>query len=377
MSGTGSARNDDIETLRGFAVLMVLYEHLGVIHYSEPLRGLRQVLTGWTGVDLFFCVSGFVIYRSLAAVLEHGQPAAEATRQIVAFWIRRVWRLAPAAWLWLLVGLPAGILARLSLGASAPSIYQHLVTATAALLNVENVHRYVCDTNPMHCGSVFSHYWSLSLEVQFYLVLPLAMLWLPRRWLAGLMAALIVVQFAIPRPPFNGSLLWYLRTDAIAWGVLLGIAMQGRMGAVLRPAFLASGPARAAFTLGLLGLLGTAKMFDPEDIFAGIAGVLSAGLVWAASCNAGYIWRPRWAAAALRWIGLRSYSLYVCHLIVFSYAGTALGRFDGTLGGVLLHAAVAYGGTFVAAALTYALVERPFRRRGRDAAARYLAATAA
>ena len=369
---TGDDRNDDIEVLRAISVALVPYEHLGIIHYGPTLQAVRMVFVGWTGVDLFFCISGFVIYRSLSASLVYGDGAAAATRKIVAFWIRRFWRLAPAAWLWLLVGIPAGIAVG---NEQIASFYQHIAGLASALLNIENIHRTVCVTNPHPCDAIFKHYWSLSLEAQFYVLLPFAMLLLPRRWLAAFMAALIVVQFPWPRTPFVYSLAWYVRTDAIAWGILIAIATRGRLAGLLRPTFLDRTTARAAFTLGLFGLLAAERLFDAEGIFTGIAGMVSAALVLAASYNAGYVWRPAWATSALRWIGLRSYSLYVAHLIVFRYTQMALHELSASMAGIVLQACVAYALTVLSAALTYRYVERPLRRHGREAAQRYLAST--
>ncbi len=374
MSGIRTARNDDIEVLRAVSIIMVLYEHFGQIHYGTTLQALRMLYTGWTGVDLFFCISGFVIYRSLAETLHHGSTIADAARQIVAFWIRRFWRLAPTAWLWLLIGVLASLAGG---GAGGISVYKDLTAATASLLNFENIHRYVCATRDIPCGDTFMHYWSLSLEVQFYLLLPFVILLVPRRWLAAAMAALIVGQFALQRPPFADSLAWYVRTDALAWGILIALAAgSGLLANVLRPRFLANPAARAGFTLGLLGLLGTAKMFDAEGFFTGIAAMLAAALVWAAACDSGYIWRPAWANALLCWIGQRSYSLYASHLIVFHIVRQtlpALPQGEATWAQAGLHAGLSIGLTVLAAALTYRTIERPLRRRGRGAAERYLA----
>ena len=95
MSATGRhAINLEIEYLRAIAVLLVVFAHADVIF---PRSGIGQ----WTGVDLFFCISGYVITRSFERYFDDAIAEGRWWAAARAFWVRRIFRLAPSAWLWL------------------------------------------------------------------------------------------------------------------------------------------------------------------------------------------------------------------------------------------------------------------------------------
>lgn len=370
-----STHNDDIEILRAYSVLLVLFEHLTSITGSTTAEHVRSVFNGWTGVDLFFCISGFVIYRSLSPYLSHHMRRCDAVRQIVAFWIRRFWRLAPAACLWLAFGIPAILTYRRS---EIGTPYDNLADGLAAVLNFENFHRYACNVRQQACGSLYPHYWSLSLEAQFYALLPFGLVLLRRSWLSAGLLLLILLQFPLNRPANSTQIGWFIRTDAIAWGVLLSRLCETRFATLVEPQFLRNPMIRGSLTFGLIFLLGTSQIFWREHFFVGLVGCFAACLVWAASYNKGYIARAFGAGAALRWIGTRSYSLYVCHMVTFKAVRQLcqlVGILDFTLSGKMLYLAAAYAGAFLMAALTHRFVEQPLRRRGRDYARLYLEKT--
>jgi peptidoglycan/LPS O-acetylase OafA/YrhL len=118
------------------------------------------------GVEIFFVVSGFVITRSLLPTLPAAKDSARFWRSIVAFWIRRMWRIWPTAWLWLGIVVIASFIGR-SEDWGRP--LANLQDAAAILLQVQNIHR--ADTTAIQGGVPLSLYWSLSLEEQFYFVL--------------------------------------------------------------------------------------------------------------------------------------------------------------------------------------------------------------
>src|SRR4051794_35893496 len=94
-------RNPEVEALRGVAVLMILYAHLGSVWLGDDLYNwTRNYVQPGTGVDLFFCISGYVITHHLLT-----QDRSSFLQFAIPFWIRRFWRLAPTAWLWLAITL--------------------------------------------------------------------------------------------------------------------------------------------------------------------------------------------------------------------------------------------------------------------------------
>jgi peptidoglycan/LPS O-acetylase OafA/YrhL len=97
MSATGRhAINLEIEYLRAIAVLLVVFAHADALF---PQSGIGQ----WTGVDLFFCISGYVITRSFQEYFDEAIAEGRWWAAARAFWVRRIFRLAPSAWLWLAV----------------------------------------------------------------------------------------------------------------------------------------------------------------------------------------------------------------------------------------------------------------------------------
>jgi peptidoglycan/LPS O-acetylase OafA/YrhL len=88
--------NLEIEYLRAIAVLLVVLAHADAMF---PSSGLGQ----WTGLDLFFCISGYVISRAFEPFFDKHIAEGRWSAAARAFWVRRIIRLAPSAWLWLSV----------------------------------------------------------------------------------------------------------------------------------------------------------------------------------------------------------------------------------------------------------------------------------
>lgn len=150
----------DIDALRAIAIVMVVAFHAGVPGFTG----------GFTGVDVFFVISGFVILRSLTV--------ERATSGRVSWWEfygRRVRRLAPAGLLMIVVSLVLGMFVFNSIGE------QQVVAkgAIAAATSTSNLYLSMFTGDyftPSYQPTVFLHTWSLSVEEQFYLGVPLLFL---------------------------------------------------------------------------------------------------------------------------------------------------------------------------------------------------------
>jgi peptidoglycan/LPS O-acetylase OafA/YrhL len=137
-------------------------------------------------------------------------------------------------------------------------------------------------------------YWSLSLEEQFYLLLPLFLLLITGRR-ARIMALLLViaVQFPLARGPFGDLTAQYLasfRIDGFAWGVLIFMFSRSAWYGRLEPRFLLRKPLALTATFLLFYLL----VAVPAETFAwsistGLLAVITAALVWLASHGNGYL----------------------------------------------------------------------------------------
>lgn len=352
-----SAKNLEIEALRGVAILMVLYAHVGGFLFfgrDDLYEASRSYLQPGTGVDLFFCVSGYVITRRLVA--DQGGFCARA----IPFWIRRFWRLAPSAWFWLGINLLL-VFAAAQSGSRLPNIRDTL----AAILQVYNFHFYECANhiNATICGQDFV-YWSLSLEEQFYLVFPFLIFLLPRRTLILTLTGIVLAQIFIPRSV--AGFLWLVRTDAIALGALIALAQESSVYRYVAPTMLGKLWLRCVFLFSIIVLLSTvdAPKVHFVEFATGLAAVLSAGLVGAASFSEAFAFRDGALRDVLVWVGTRSYALYLAH--------HPIAWLVGDLGRLVLHRAptngeiglVALGALFVAADLNYRFVETPLRRKG-------------
>jgi peptidoglycan/LPS O-acetylase OafA/YrhL len=361
-----SGRNPEIEVLRGVAVMLVILNHVEVLLPWH--RGLGWDFGGGLscGVDLFFCISGYVIARSLLP--RSRDVTGEAFwREAGAFWIRRFFRLAPSAWLWLAVPIMLSAVTRRA------DLFGHiqldLADATAAVLHVANFHWAACVAGQAHCG-VLSVYWSLSLEEQFYLVFPFAAAF-AGRFLPQVLGLGVLLQLFLPRPQF-GSLLSFVRTDAIMLGVLIAMAEGGPAATVLAPRFLKRAIWRP-LPFALLALMVGAARYAIVPFHMGLVAVLTGGLVWIASFDRGFLCRTgRWRRV-MGWIGERSYSLYLIHLPSFWIARAILARVlppVATIGRApdVFVIATAAALLILLVEANLRLVEHPLRRYGRRAA---------
>jgi len=362
-SGRKSTFRGDIQGLRAIAVLTVIAGH----------AGLQFVPGGFVGVDVFFVISGFLISLLLFAEVDRSNRVS-----IRDFYARRARRILPAATLVILVTLGASLL-----WASAIDALDVVDDALWATFFAANIHFFRVGTDYFaqeEGPSPLQHYWSLSVEEQFYLVWPLLLLCcvlaaralarrrgrrrapagLPRLTVFTVLVVLTTASFVY------GAVLTahnptsaYFSTPARAWELGLGALTALVAGAV---ASRLKTLVRALLCLAGLGLIAFACVsFDASTAFPGLAALVptvGSALILLAGAG-GHDWEP-WPIQALalkpmRVIGDWSYSLYLWHwplLIVPSMAGHPLSTAQKVL------AVIA---TFLLAALTYRFVETPFR----------------
>lgn len=351
------AHQPGLDGLRGAAVLAVLAYHLGW------LPG------GFLGVSLFFTLSGFLITNLLL------QEADRSGRiRLGAFWARRARRLLPAA--------VAGVALAVAVTAAAgtPDQLRALPGDAIGALAYSANWRFVLAHNSYRAGfaapSALLHYWSLAIEEQLYVVLPLlvAVMALQRRGhprrgnrRTRLLAVLIVLMVGsavatLVLGPAHADRV-YFGTDTRMFELLAGAMLAitaGFPGAArdrLRRARWA-GPVGAAAGVGVVALWGLSHQSDPW---------LYRGGLWAVSALSGALivgacWSRRMGRALTCWplpaAGRISYGLYVYHWPVF----VALDAARTGLHGIPL-AVARLGATVGIAAVSYRGLEQPIRRR--------------
>jgi len=351
--GRGSARRRDIQGLRALAVLLVVAFHAGL-----PLPG------GFTGVDVFFAISGFVITTTLVRELE-----TTGGLRLSGFYARRVRRLLPALAVMLVAVALLGTLA-------SPVASQQIggLTGLWASLFAANVYLYHLGTGYFDVGASLNpllHTWTLAVEEQFYLVFPALLLigWrLGRRALAAVVVAAVSIgsfyltarysqAFAIGGVAHPQRFAFYA-SPTRAWEFGAGSLLA--LGAPLlrrAPLLLADGLGAAGLAwvgVGALAIEGAA-IFSGTDALLPVGGACA--LLAAGTAPRSLVARGFSVGPAV-WVGDLSYSLYLWHwpLIVFARA-----LWPGTPG-VAVAAAVF---SLLPAWLSYRFVEAPIRRNPR------------
>lgn len=298
-------RISELDALRGLAAVVVMFFHL------DPHR----YFPGWSGVDLFFVLSGYLI---TSIILRDG----ESNDFFINFYARRSLRIWPIYYLTLLVLVAANPF----LSRPAP-----LDDLPYALTYTQNIPLYWGKEPPPHHPAL-NHAWTLAVEEQFYLVWPALILWAGRRRLVPLCLATIALALAT-RDGWNWILPRYherlllARSDGFALGGLLawllgedGWARRRRdLGGLAFGA--ASGLALAyllwgAWSEGAKHFIGLPTPSHPaETIFA--FGLLYAGIIGLVALHAGGRWLRPLRLGWLAYLGQISYGLYLYHYVVY------------------------------------------------------------
>jgi peptidoglycan/LPS O-acetylase OafA/YrhL len=349
------AHRDDVQGLRAIAVLTVIASHANV-----PF-----IPGGFVGVDVFFVISGFLISQLLFREVERSGRVS-----IPSFYARRARRILPAATL-----VTVATVAATAVWLSAIDLLEVAKDALWAVFFAANIHfaavgtDYFAQDEP---PSPLQHYWSLSVEEQFYLVWPallLVIVLLARRRSKGLprpvvLAVLVVITVA--------SFVWsvvstssdplaaYFSTPARAWELGLG-ALTALVASAVAARW--SALVRGLVCSGGLALIAVACVsYDESTPFPGWAAavpVVGSALVLLAGAG-GQADQPLPVRALgvrpMRTVGDWSYSLYLWHWPVLIIAQR---KVDADLG--FWRTLVCVTVVFVLSALTFRYVEQPFR----------------
>lgn len=357
----------DVEILRAIAVLAVVAQHIpnNLIQMKVLSPQLASAMSGgWAGVDLFFAISGYVITRSFFAKgFNPGRTQIKA--KILSFWIGRIFRLLPSAWLWLLVLLLASIFFNSS--EIFGPVKTNMIWTAGGMLNFSN-YLMVTYFSVERPGASFV-YWSLSLEEQFYLLFPFLAILL-RRKLVFVAVILILLQVCDIRG------MWGLmfRTDAIAYGVIIAILqLSGRLP---RATLYLPRPAALILVIALLYTLFYVASPRQTDFpyMVSIIALISALVLIPCSENKDILAGFGLLSRLLLWVGKRSYAVYLIHIpVIFALRELAF-RYDLALNSfpvvTIISALVLI---FVLSELNYRFLETPIREKGRTIAGRIAA----
>lgn len=327
-----------VDGLRAVAILPVVAYHADISRISG----------GFTGVDIFFVISGFLLTGIAITELRRGEFT------LLGFYRRRALRILPAYVAVILSVAAVGALLLL------PSENHSLgLTIAAASAFVSNIYFWKV-TNYFNPDSAFEpllHTWTLSVEEQFYIVLPIFLLivWrFCRSWLALLLAAAVLGSFALSVwgvTRFETAAFYLLPFRA--WEFAIGGLLACLGGFVPRGAVLREIGTAVGFLLAIAGFV----LLGPKSVFPGVNALLPVlGAVLLIACAAGTRIGAILESAPAVFFGKISYSLYLWHwpLIVFYKM-----RFGSILGP--LDQVVIFASSVALAYLSYRFVEQPFR----------------
>jgi peptidoglycan/LPS O-acetylase OafA/YrhL len=336
----------DIDGLRAIAVLLVVFYHLRTAKDTG----------GFIGVDTFFVISGYLISSLILSDLGANKFS------LVHFYERRIRRIFPALLVMLfgVAALAVALLLPTELEACAKSLL-------AALFSASNFYfwkhsGYFDATNSI---SPLLHTWSLAVEEQFYLVLPLLLRLLrplSRRQLVGVIMAIAIASLvwsSIGAVRNDSAAFYMLHTRA--WELLAGTLLALCPERIQLPHWLREGLAVA----GVLFILWPAFTYNDGTAFPGLTAIppcLGTALVifsgFGQASRQSLVGRLL-SLPPMRFIGLISYSLYLWHwpLIVFSRVSAGI---DSELSPRLVKLGLLIA-SFALATVSWRFVEMPFR----------------
>lgn len=353
----------DIEAFRAYAISITIVAHLGELIPDWSVWASYFWLGG--GVDLFFVVSGFLITRQLLVALEANESFWIYAR---SFWVRRIFRLWPAALFWSVLVVLVSAFFNVS-----RSFGSHEVVVQSwfyGVINSENIYISVCTRSTAPCGETpLWHYWSLSLEEQFYLLLPFFLFFCPyRKHLILPFLVIALLQTFSVRP--WGDLLWFIRSDALLYGTIIALGWH-YYSDILNSVF-ARGSRRLwqALILCLAILLIVLSRQEITPYYMGVVATVCGVMVLIVSGDANLITSRVVAKRLALYIGSRSYSIYLVHfpvLIVFREIILSNKFIDMTrISQQVMTVILALIITTLFSEFSFQVIESPMRRFGRS-----------
>jgi len=352
----GSFYRPELDILRFTAFLLVFFAHLMPFSLLENFFGTSAgarllvglIRGGLYGVDLFFCLSSYLITTLL--IKEHD---LNQGIDVKAFYFRRILRIWPLYFTYLIV-------INSLIGLLLPDQLFPRGFFIAFVLLSGN---WACAAwgFPSSAAGIL---WSVAIEEQFYLTWPLVM----KRWLRhlpaiciGLLATAflargVLVYWGEPRDAIFGNTL--TRLDPIVTGALVGFLLKGRTPRLIWPA-------RAAMViLGILGIAlcgGYGAGFGRAALWTYPCASLASVLLLLGTLGADLSLIPAWPRRALVYLGQISYGLYVFHRISIEIVARALGTHH-ALKSLAGQTALTMLLTVLLAVASYHWLEAPFLR---------------
>ena len=345
--------------MRAIAVAAVLFYH----------AGMGWLPGGYLGVEVFFVISGYLITALLLTEWENN-----GRIDLPGFWLRRARRLLPAVGALLLVVL---VISMVFLPDQIARLREDALAAAFYVTNWHLIFSHQPYFETIGRPSLLQHLWSLAVEEQFYILWPpiflVLMRVLPRRGAAVTIAIAAVsstlLMAILYRTGSDTSRLYY-GTDTRAGGLLAGAALAFVWAPWKSGVFDGRKSAPWIEAAGFAGLVGLALLFmklneaSPLLYQGGFAlvGMATLAVITATVHPRARLLPKLLGTPVLKWMGLRSYGIYVWHYPIFMLTRPGLDiPIDGPLALVLRIA-----GTLAVAEISYRCIERPVRNGALD-----------
>ncbi|PAW36173.1 hypothetical protein CIL06_10870 [Pantoea vagans] len=354
---------------------MVLVQHFPSLYFWSDhalFTSVNNYISFWSGVDLFLCISGFVVGCSLIGLIDAASGDSSKTRKIMlSFFTKRAFRLLPTSIFWVSVIMILTYTYNVSgaFGDRRWNIYQALSVLTYNY-NILS-HNMLINQLP----ATFGPYWSLNLEEQFYFALPLFIIFFKNHRIPVLLL-FIAIQFFITR---QDTYLFNFRLDSLCWGVILSLLfIDGRLSR-LEPTFMRSKWISASITILLITLLMILiALLHTSQFMVGSIAIISMLLVYIASFNKRYIFIPDFIRKIMLYIGSRSYAIYLTHMPVIYFVQESAIRYYISIGHApsgspelsIMMTGCAIFLTLFISEVNYLIIESPLRKLGRKYAER-------
>lgn len=317
-----------------------------IVLWHMPEQDVFGRFNGWTGVLMFFVLSGFLI--TTLCIREAGR--ADGGRfDLVAFYIRRACRILP---LYVLtVALAAGLIA-----AFAPLDYWDAYTRYFVYYATMSADFIAYDT-----GQPLPHLWSLGIEEKFYLLWPLALLVLLRLKTRDRIWVVVVMAFIAVSVPS-----WYVDLYfAICLGCLLAFVLDDRRGYEIARRLATVG--RGALFAAAITLAAAVQIVarDIPSVSSNLYALLTASAIGMLIIRAQGSIGQLLATRPARWIGKRSYGIFLFHPFVIYAADRWIQPDSSSIPTLALRLALTLAASFLAADIAHRTIEVPMIRRGR------------
>ncbi len=309
-------RLDEIQKLRAFALVFCCMGHF-------PFAVNRLLIHGYTGVTIFFVISGYVCTRSYLKTFEQysgklQKPYSSYSLTAAEFWISRFFRVVPVIAAWLLFYFAVGQFIN-CIGGSYGDIGRWMREFKWWLSGAYN-YFYAYSGMP----GLFGHMWTMAIEIQFYLALPIFFaVFRTKKSRSIACVVIILLSSTVLRmitPPSVIGLVTHTQMDSIFLGVLICLMSED-----WKPEFFSRIPPTARMLISAALLLAiyllpawldsAAAPIVKYPIFTALAGIL----LYLAQLDDGWIFgKGKISTAFFNKVANVSFSVYILHVLVFS-----------------------------------------------------------